>query len=133
MSLRKEWEFKYTAKKLAEGARTKMAFHEGRLEFWKGAKEKVMAEISEAGIEVSESSAGYSNSSAMTPQVMVRNDLQRKLTESHQKIIEHTNHVATYSGWIEVFDANPENQLALHADDYLFFFGKKYIRTIVRE
>ena len=48
MSLRDRWEFKYTAKKLAEGARTKKDFHAGRLKFWEEAKAKVMAEIKDA-------------------------------------------------------------------------------------
>jgi hypothetical protein len=128
MGLRDKWEFKYTARKLAEAARRKLQHHRERLKFWEDAKAKVMTEVRETGIEVSESVAGasYSNSTRTHgPQVMVRTDLQTRLSECHGKILEHNAKVAEYVGWVEVLDGNPDNQLTLNADDYLFFFGAK--------
>jgi chromosome segregation ATPase len=123
--LRDEWEFQFSAAKLLEGAKAKKKHHEDRLEFWKSAKEKVMAEVKDSGIEVSESMAGSNyTKGAYAPQVMVRADLQQKLTECHRKIDEHYGKAQTYQGWIEVLEANSNAALQLHSDDYLFFFGR---------
>lgn len=124
--LRDRWDFKFTAKKLAAAAVLKRTHHKERLKFWEGAKQKVLDEVKESGIEVSESEAGasYANQSrGYGPQVVVRTDLQKRLSECHGKIIEHAAKVSEYAGWVEVLEGNPENQLSLHADDYLFFFG----------
>lgn len=125
--LRDKWEFKFTAKKLADGATKKFRHHRERVLFWQDAKAKVMAEVKESGIEVTESAACNNTSNytrGMTPQVMVRNDLQIRLTECHEKIQEHQRKVNEYAGWLQVFENNPETQLSLNADDYLYFFGE---------
>lgn len=123
--LRDKWDFEFTASKLAEAATSKKSFHESRLEFWTKAKAKVMDEVKESGIEVSESEAGSNYSkSGFAPQVMVRNDLQKRLTECHNKIQEHHNKINEYGGWIQVLTANAESRLKLNSDDYLYFFGK---------
>ncbi len=123
--LRDEWGFEFSASKLAAAAADKKAHHEDRLKFWEKAKDDTMAEVRESGIEVSESlAANYSNkSSGHGPQVMVRNDLQTRLTECHQKLSEHAHRVREYDGWIQVLKADPDKRLTLHADDYLYFFG----------
>ncbi|MES2942976.1 MAG: hypothetical protein V4772_08935 [Pseudomonadota bacterium] len=126
---RDEWEFEYTAAKLAEGATAQKAHRLSRVEAWTKAKAKVMAEVRESGIEVTESIAAdmksYANSiQGMGPQVKVRTDLQQKLTECHQKIQTHTTAAAEYDGWIQVLLANPENRLKLTQADWLYFFGK---------
>jgi hypothetical protein len=124
---RKEWTFDYTAKALADGARQQLSFRLGRVEWWKDAKAKVMAEIKDTGIEVSESvAADLSNyTKAMHgPQVMVRADLQSKITECHNKIMSHQQAADEYDGWIQLLDANPEARVPLTADDWLYFFGK---------
>ena len=78
----------------------------------------------DSGIEVTESVAGNSyTNTGFGPQVMVRNDLQQRLTECHQKMQEHSKSVKTFCGWIAVLEGNPNDALTLHADDYLFFFG----------
>lgn len=111
---------------MAEGAKQKVIHHGERLAFWTEVKARVMAEIKETGIEVSETEAGGSyTSSGRAPQVMVRNDLQTRLTECHQKIMEHARKVAEYAGWVEVLEGTPAGMLTLNADDYLYFFGKK--------
>lgn len=126
---RSEWEFEYTASKLAEGAAAQKAHRLSRVDAWTQAKADVMATVRESGIEVSESVAAdmksYSNSTrSMGPQVMVRADLQAKLTECHAKISEHTIAAAEYDGWIQVLTANPEARLKLTQADWLYFFGK---------
>lgn len=121
---RDQWAFMFTAEKVADGAAKKHKYHTERLKFWEDARAKVMADVRETGIEVSESEAGtnYSNRYA-PPQVMVRNDLQKRLTECHLKIQEHSAKIHEYAGWVEVLKGNPTATLSLHADDYLFFFG----------
>lgn len=125
---RQEWEFEYTAAKLADAARKQRDYRESRVVFWKEKYAEVMKEVREAGIEVSESvAAGVSNTYStkmVGPQVMVRHDLQTKLTECHSKVQEHERASREYNGWAQVLDANPETRLRLHHDDWLYFFGK---------
>jgi hypothetical protein len=122
---RHEWIFKYTASKLATAAETKCNHHKERLAWWKQQKEAVMVEVKESGIEVNESlAAAYTKNTGMGPQVMVRNDLQQKLTECHMKLKEHDQKASEYDGWVQVLTANPEAQLELHHDDWLYFFAR---------
>lgn len=127
--LRDAWEFEYTARKLAEGANAQKLHRLSRIEAWTEAKAKVMAEVKDTGIEVTESVAAdmksYSNSTqSFGPRVMVRADLQAKLTECHSKIQSHTTAAAEYDGWVQVLTANPESRLKLTQADWLYFFGK---------
>jgi hypothetical protein len=124
---RDRWQFEFSAAKLQTAARAKKVHHEKRLNFWEEAKGKVMVDVKETGIEISESEAGssYQNSSrAYEPQVMVRADLQTRLSECHGKILEHAKKVRELEGWIQFFGARPDAMLPLNADDYLFFFGE---------
>ncbi len=121
--LRENWEFEFSAAKLIEAAKKKKANHSERLKFWEGSKEKVMADVRESGIEVSESLATTHSNRGVGPRVMVRNDLQAKLTECHDKIQEHAEKIRAYDGWAQVLEGNSETRLRLNADDYLFFFG----------
>lgn len=129
--LREDWEFEYTASKIAEGAAAQKKHRESRVAAWAEAKAKVMAEIRESGVEVSESLAAdmksygnLSNTHGYGPQVTVKADLQKKLTEAHNKIAVHTRAAAEYDGWIQVLLANPEQRLKLTQSDWLYFFGK---------
>lgn len=124
--IRDNWQFLFSAGKVAEAAGKKKAHHEGRLKFWEEAKQKTLAEVKEAGIEVSLSPANtHSNKvSGYGPQVVVRADLQRRLNESHEKIMEHHGKVVEYAGWDEVLSGNPRAMLNLDAEDYLYFFGE---------
>jgi hypothetical protein len=126
MTQRHEWQFEFTAKKLAEAAAKKKAHHQSRLKWWEEAKAQVMTEVKDSGIEVSTSVADrYSNKSPnFGPQVMVRADLQQKLSECHQKIQEHYGKVQEFEGWIQVLNGNAEARLPLNSDDYLFFFSE---------
>ena len=126
---RDEWEFEYTAAKLAEGAKAQQEFRLGRVAWWTDAKAKVMAEVKETGLEVSESVAAsvinYANSSMAAPQIMVRADLQKKLAECHSKIQSHQQAADEYEGWVQVLTANAESRLKLTHADWLYFFGKR--------
>ena len=127
---RNEWEFEYTASKLAEGAAQQKTHRLSRVEWWKQKKAEVMAEVRESGLEISESIASQSNyaNSALAggrgPQINVRADLQQKLGECQQKIASHTQAAAEYDGWVQVLAANPESRLKLQQADWLYFFGK---------
>lgn len=125
-----EWLFEYSAKDLAQAATKKMNHHNDRAEWWKMKKVEVMNEVKESGIEVSESVASeYSNYTSTNrgngPQVMVRTDLQNKLTEIHSKILSHEQKTKEYHGWEQVLSsaAKTDRRLELNADDYLYFFG----------
>lgn len=123
---RQEWEFEYTASKVAEGAAKQRKYRLDKVAWWKEAKAKVMAEIKESGIEVSESVAdrisNYTGTQAMGPQVLVRSDLQRKLTECHEKIQTHQQAADEYAGWVQVLRANGEQRVSLTHSDWLYFF-----------
>ena len=66
------WEFEYTASKLAEGAAKQKDFRLGRVAWWTEAKAKVMAEVKESGLEVSESVAASISNYASTQMAMPR-------------------------------------------------------------
>lgn len=133
---RDEWEFEYTAAKLAEGAEAQRKFRLSRVEWWTEAKAKLMVEIRESGLEVNESvaaQAGYISNSTVTrglnaPTINVRHDLQQKLAECHSKIQAHQQAAAEYDGWVQVLSAtaadDPEKCQKLTQADWLYFFGK---------
>lgn len=129
---RDEWEFEYTATKLAEGAEAQKNFRLARVAWWTDKKATIMAEVKESGLEVTESlAAQYGSTMSVSnargggaPQINVRHDLQMKLVECHTKVETHTRAAAEYDGWIQVLRANPEQRLKLTQEDWLYFFGK---------
>ncbi len=126
---RDEWEFEYTASKLAEGAAAQKAFRLGRVDVWTAAKEKVMADVKEGGIQVTESVAAgmssYTNSTqGFGPQIGIDPAFQKKLAECHAKIQAHQQAAAEYDGWVQVLKANAESRHKLTQADWLYFFGK---------
>lgn len=123
---RDHWIFEYTAESLNKATIAKIQHHQNRLKFWMDAKEATLKEVRESGIEVDEGidvGIAYSNKSR-GPRVLVRTDLQGKLEECAQKIMEHGGRIREYEGWSQVLSSDPGKRLALNADDYLFFFGK---------
>jgi hypothetical protein len=124
VSLRDKWEFQFSAADLTVAAQAKVEHHGGRLAFWKKAQEDLMVEIKDTGLSIVECAAGTSyNNSGMGPQVAVDMTYQRRLQETSSKISEHTGKLSQYTGWLQVLKAH-EKTFTLHADDYLFFFGK---------
>lgn len=127
--LRQDWGFDYTATKLAEAADQKKAFHQERLAWWKAKRVEVMTTIRAEGLEIDEKIAlEYRNPKSRDwdrgSQVMVRNDLQKDLSECLEKLGHHTQQVQQYDGWQQVLAANPEARVKLDIDDWLFFFGR---------
>lgn len=126
---RDEWEFEYTASKLAEGAAAQKEFRLSRVAVWTAAKEKLMAEIKDGGVEITESvAAGMSNYTNSTqsfgPQVGINPAYQKKLAECHSKIQSHQQAASEYDGWVQVLNANSETRHKLTQSDWLYFFGK---------
>lgn len=128
---RDEWEFSYTAASLAAGARGQREFRLSRVKWWTEAKDKLMTEIRESGLEVNESvaaQAGYASNSigtrSLQPTIGVRGDLQAKLQECHAKIQQHQQAAAEYDGWVQVLEANDATTHSLTQSDWLYFFGK---------
>jgi len=122
---RHEWEFDYTAKKLAEAAEIKKVAHGKRLEWWEKKKTETMEKVRATGIEIRDSvAASYSNTKGnYGPQIEVDAGMQRDLTECQSKILEHTDLIKQYDGWLQVLNANPEARLSLDHQDWLFFFS----------
>jgi len=123
--LRKDWTFEYTARDLAAAAIKQREDRTARKKRWEDQYASVMAEVKASGIEVSESLANaVSNSTyGRGPQVMVRADLQTKLSECHSRIQTHDNAAREYDAWSLVLAANEEARLKLNHADWLYFFG----------
>jgi len=126
---RDEWKFDYTAGHLAKAASDKIAYHEGRLQFWRTTRDGVMNTIRSEGLEIDEKIVlGHRSPKSRDwdhgAEVMIRNDLQKDLGECHEKLKWHTGKLEEYVGWHQVLEANPENRLALDIEDWLFFFAK---------
>ena|ERR1035437_3004010 len=125
---RDEWEFEYSAKALAEGARSQKDFRSSRVDAWTKAKEDLMVQVKETGITITESVASgmsnYTNSNSNGPSIGIDPAFQNKLSECHSKIKEHTQAVAEYEGWVQVLDAAGDSRYKLNQADWLYFFGK---------
>ena len=124
---RDQWVFELPSEQLAEAAEAKRKHHEARLAFWTDAQEKVMTDVREKGIGVETSLAHGSSTASMRygmPEIVIDATYQRKLHEASAKIEKHRMKVAEYDGWVQVLRANKGRMYPLHADDYLFFFGK---------
>lgn len=126
---RDDWEFEYTARKLAVGATAQREFRLSRVQWWSAKKEEIMTKIRESGVQINESVAAsmsyMSNTTqAIQPTVSIDQNLQRQLAECHQKIQSHQQAAAEYDGWIQVLEANAEARQRLTHADWLYFFGK---------
>jgi len=124
---REEWEFEYPSSQVLQGATQQKEFRLSRVQWWKEAKEKVMAEIRESGIEINESLAAltYSTTSAMSPKIKVNETLQKQLLECHNKIQQHQQAADEYEGWIQVLKGNLDLNLKLTQADWLYFFRQR--------
>lgn len=132
---RQSWEFQYTGNDLLAGAEKQLAFRRARLAFWTSKKDEVMEEIRMSGIEITETiAAGLDKMTAAAnygtsmngdmPQVSIKPELLRKLSECSQRIEAHKQAITGYAGWQQVLMANPAAQLQLTYDDWLYFFRK---------
>ena len=123
---RKDWEFKYTAKKLANAAAIKRDYRQSRVEHWEKVQAALMVEVKEKGLEIVESQTStYTNNAGPAAQMVVRPEYQKKLNEAHSKIQEHMTAAREYDGWVQVLDdQDPTEKLELKHADWLFFFGR---------
>lgn len=126
---RKDWKFDYTAARLAEAARTRIAHHEERLAFWRGKREEVLAKIRSEGLEIDEKIVmAYPTPKAQdwsrANRVTVRDDLREHLDECLSKLRAHTELLRDHQGWLAMLSANPEARLPLDVEDWQFFFGE---------
>lgn len=128
MAKRNEWEFEYSATDLATAAKKQQEFRLGRVLWWTTAKEGVMHEIKDSGLEVSESLAvgtsNYAGKQLRGPQVLVRADLQEKLSECHMKIQTHQRAADEYGAWATLLVEHASARLKISAEDWRYFFGK---------
>ena len=77
---RKDWEFEYTAKQLANAAALKRDHRQSRVEWWEKQKEAVMLEVKESGLEIQESMANsYTSNAGHAPQLGIKVELQKKI------------------------------------------------------
>jgi hypothetical protein len=125
---RDDWTFDYTAARLAEAARVKIAHHDARLAFWHGKRDEVLGRIRTEGIEIDEKIVlGFQSPKAQDWQranrITVRDDLRTQLDECHDKLRSHTERLEAFKGWLALLAANPEARLPLDVDDWQFFFG----------
>lgn len=123
--LRHEWQFDYTASKLATASKAKIEVHKKKFDWWEAKKAETMERIKATGIQIHDSVAStYSNvKGGYGPQIEIEAGMQRDLSECQSKILEHHRLIREYEGWLQVFEANPQSGLKLHHDDWLFFFG----------
>jgi hypothetical protein len=133
MGNRNEWEFEYTAAKLASAAAAQRDFRDSRVRVWEEKKAEVMQKIKDSGISVTEAIADqlYANTSKFSnaghgrgAHITIDATLQDDLSECVGKIREHTGLRAQYAAWVHVLEANAESRLKLTHDDWIFFFGK---------
>ena len=126
---RDEWEVTYTGSELAKAALLQRDRRSERLKWWSAKKDQVMKDIKETGIDVEESiaaSKGYSisnTSPGISPRVTVRIDLQRRLAECHDKIMDHSSAVKDYEGWRQMMEKHNTQTFNLSHEDWLYFFG----------
>lgn len=122
---RKDWQFEYNTKQVLQAARTKALHHADRLKWWESKQSEVMTKMRESGIEITQSLAmQYQSQPGFAPNVSIKPEVQRELTECFQKINEHKSKQADYECWVEILSAtNDGHNLSLDHDDWLHFFG----------
>lgn len=136
---RDEWEFQYTIAQLAEGARKQRDFRVARAKWWKEQKTRLVGELAEKGIVLSQSvidemedvaadnmAMSYANTRSQAPMAGIDPNYNKQLSEAHHKVIEHRQRAEVYDGWVQLLEAQPGpgTTLQLMQTDWLFFFGK---------
>jgi hypothetical protein len=127
--IRDEWAFEYEGKALTDAAQAKIDHHKGRFEWWRQEKEKIIAKIKAEGLEITEKTAlqlaaAKSREWEHGAQVLIRNDLRTRLDEAQTKLGFHLAQLNIFQGWHQILSANPEANLRLDHEDWLFFFGR---------
>jgi len=74
---RGDWLFSYRVGDVLDGARSKLAHHAERIQFWQAEREKAVAAVKDAGFEVRE----YEVTGGKDVQVVVDQTLQSRLSQ----------------------------------------------------
>lgn len=135
-SLRSKWTFKYTAATLAEAAKKKAEFREGRVKWWSDKLEQVISEIKNKGLKISRgvgadaskfSMANYS-STVRGARLVVEDHYQDDLDLCESRVNLHTVAALQYRGWEAMLnDQNRSDQLELTHEDWLYFFADEQL------
>jgi hypothetical protein len=132
MSERDKWKFRRDKQDVLAGARQQLEHHEHRLQYWRQKQEETMSKIKADGLEIDESLGYGSNTShGRGPQVLVRQDYQTDLNETHQKIKEHEYAVQEYAGWVQFLEKPGPAEVELDISDHLFFFKRTAVQVPV--
>lgn len=132
---RDRWKFTYSAQAMYEASEAKLAFHQGRLSWWKEKYDATMKALQSEGVEISEtivdamSKGGYANSYTQpagqrATTVKLNEKLVGDLMESREKIKTHRYKVSDYTAWVDLFKTTSVVEVKLHFDDWQHFFGK---------
>jgi histidinol-phosphate/aromatic aminotransferase/cobyric acid decarboxylase-like protein len=117
MSLRNEWEFDYPAADVAKGARQKADYHQERVDWWTSERERVVAELRESGLEITE----YEVTGGQRHDVQFDPKLTKRLSEAQSKIGSHARERDRYAMFARVLAAQDGRPLKLHPEDVDYF------------
>jgi len=133
---RNTWKFTYAGKALAVASKLKLNYHQSRLTFWEKRQKEVEEQIQKDGVKIDKSqllrmannaAQGFSasNTYSRQPTVEINEEMLKDLNECLDKVRSHRQYFDDYSGWLQLFNAQPEAELKLHHDDYLYFFDER--------
>lgn len=133
--LRTQWEFTYTARQVAYGARKQKEYRDSRRALWEAKHNEVLEQIRAQGLLVNSgamesmletmtvaSSYMKGGNSGSTPTISIDKKLQDKFTESFRKKEEHLALSEQYEVWIQTLEAQPDEVLKITYEDFKFFF-----------
>lgn len=112
MSLRHEWKFPYKATEIAQAGRKRIAYHEGRVEYWKAEKVRAEAEAGEEPAQTDELAKAYSNTRRVNNQ---------RAFDCAQKIDEHETAILKLKLYSRALETNATANYDLDAEDVDFF------------
>jgi hypothetical protein len=117
MPLRREWNFQYIAREIADGARRKAEHHEERMAFWDAEIEAARDAIKASGVDI----RSYDVTGGQRHEVVIDPSLANRLSEAQQKRSSHEDSAKEYRMWERVLEANGFEALRLDAADVDFF------------
>ena len=125
---RSEWTFEYTATDLHTAAEQEYQKRAIRADYWKAERQKVMEELKETGLTISQWDA-YTGKEGITKtgisnRVDVEFDekLMTRLRNCEHYLEKARNEKSEYKMWMQVFgDTSPSKTFDLHAVDVAYF------------
>lgn len=133
-SRRDIWKISKNQEEVSSAITKMIEYHEKKLKFWDNKKDEFLETLKKDGVVIDTSlveqygKGGYETSNSLSNnrnrfQVSVDTDLQRKLTETVDKVNLHTQKLKDYKNWKTFVDSvYPNSELELTFDDYVFFF-----------